>query len=80
MTKRLAAMISVLVLALVLLAPTALAAQTGAVETGNGNCQELANGGLPFAEPKNGQGHDRGLHRAHTRAAAVFGSLGACEA
>ena len=62
-------------LLIVSLASAALAAQTGSVERGDGNCQVLANGGVP-GDNANGQGHDRGLHRAHQRAAKVFGTTG----
>ena len=73
MRKRLVAFFLVLGLAVVGIAPAALAAQEGSVTTGNGTCQELANGatlGLSNAV----DGHDRGLHRAHQKATKVFGN------
>ncbi len=78
-TKRLAAMISVLVLALILLAPGAQAAQVGFV-IANGACVELANGNLPIPENTNGKGKAVGLHRAHGVSPAIYGSPESCQA
>ena len=75
MRKRLVAFFLVLGLAVVGLAPAALAAQKGSVMTGNGTCQALANGAtLALSDQtENVNAHDRGLHRAHQQATKVSG-------
>ena len=77
--KRITAMISGVVLALVLLVPGAQAAQVGFV-IANGVCVELANGSLPIPGNTNGQGKAVGLHQAHDVSPAIYGSLTACQA
>lgn len=77
--KRLTVMITVFVLALVLIVPAAQAAQVGFV-IANGACVELANGSLPIPGHFNGQNKEVGLHRAHDKSPAVYGSLDACKA
>ena len=79
MKKRLGAMISAFVLALVLLAPAAQAAQVGFV-IANGGCVELANGSHPIPGNLNGQGKAIGLHSSHEVSPAIYGSLAACQA